>query len=143
MKVLVLSNLYPPDVVGGYELGFSQVVDAIRSRGHDVRVLTSVPRLPVARAPHVRRLLQLTDIFSKYAMEHSTAVYQRQAESQAHFINAQNVYHLTRLVEEFQPDVAYLWHLVGIGGLGLVACLQYLHVPWVWHLMDCVPRSLC
>jgi glycosyltransferase involved in cell wall biosynthesis len=143
MRVLVLSNLYPPDFVGGYELGCCQVVDALRARGHDVLVLTSVPRLPVPAAPHVRRWLQLTDIFSKYAMEHSTAVFQRQAESQAHFINAHNVYQLTRVIDDFQPDVAYLWHLVGIGGLGLVACLQFLHVPWVWHLMDCVPRSLC
>jgi glycogen(starch) synthase len=143
MKVLVLSNLYPPDVVGGYELGCCQVVDALRERGHDVLVLTSVPRLPVCHVPHVRRLLQLSDIFSKYAMEHSTAVYQRQAESQAQLINAHNVYHLTRVVEEFRPDVAYLWHLVGLGGLGLVACVQYLGIPWVWHLMDCVPRALC
>ena len=33
--------------------------------------------------------------------------------------------------------------LVGVGGLGLMACLQHLRVPWVWHLMDDVPLMLC
>ena len=31
----------------------------------------------------------------------------------------------------------------GVGGLGLMACLQYLGIPWVWHLMDDVPAQLC
>jgi glycosyltransferase involved in cell wall biosynthesis len=143
MKILVLSNLYPPDYVGGYELGCCQVVDVLRARGHEVQVLTSAPRTPVPYAPHVRRTLQLIDIYSKYVMEHSTAVFQRLAESEAHFINAFNVYQLTLALEDFNPDVAYLWHLVGLGGLGLVACLQYLGIPWVWHLMDQVPSALC
>src|SRR5207237_4333070 len=30
VKILVLSNLYPPDVIGGYELVCAQVVDALR-----------------------------------------------------------------------------------------------------------------
>ena len=33
--------------------------------------------------------------------------------------------------------------LVGVGGLGLMACLHHLRVPWVWHLMDDVPSMLC
>ena len=33
VKILVLSNLYPPDVIGGYELGCRQVVEALRRPG--------------------------------------------------------------------------------------------------------------
>ena len=32
MKILVLSNLYPPDYIGGYECGCKQAVDALRAR---------------------------------------------------------------------------------------------------------------
>ena len=46
MKVLVVSNLYPPEVIGGYELSCRQVVDGLRSAGHDVRVLTTAPQVP-------------------------------------------------------------------------------------------------
>ncbi len=33
--------------------------------------------------------------------------------------------------------------IVGIGGLGLMATVQHLRLPWVWHLMDDVPVQLC
>jgi len=41
VKVLLLSNLYPPDVFGGYELIARDVVLHLKRRGHDVHVLTS------------------------------------------------------------------------------------------------------
>ena len=44
MKILVVSNLYPPQHVGGYELGCRDVVEKLRARGHNVRVLTSTFR---------------------------------------------------------------------------------------------------
>ena len=34
MRIVVLSNLYPPDVLGGYEIACAQAVDALRQRGH-------------------------------------------------------------------------------------------------------------
>ena len=61
MRILVLSNLYPPDFIGGYELGCRRVVDALLARGHEVRVLTTAPRTPVPPVPHVHRTLHLTD----------------------------------------------------------------------------------
>jgi hypothetical protein len=57
VKILVLSNLYPPDFIGGYELACEQAVDALIARGHEVRVLTSVARRLVPTAPHVKRIL--------------------------------------------------------------------------------------
>lgn len=143
MKILVLSNLYPPDVLGGYELGCRQAVDALLARGHEVRVLTSAPRRPVASAPHVLRNLRLTEIWSPYLFTHSAAVTNHLAQAEALRINAANCHALIREIEEFQPDVAYLWMIVGLGGLGLMGCLEHMNVPWVWHLMDCVPLSLC
>ena len=64
VKILVLSNLYPPDVIGGYELGCKQAVDALRARGHDVRVLTIAPRTPVPAEPHVLRALKLSEVWN-------------------------------------------------------------------------------
>lgn len=143
MKILVISNLYPPDFIGGYELGCRQVVDALMARGHEVRVLTTAPRTPAPHIPHVRRRLQLTDIWNGYCNHHSTQVTRELAEVAALQINAFNVHTMIEELEEFRPDVAYMWLTTGVGGLGLAACLQYLGVPWVWHLMDDVPVQLC
>jgi len=41
MKILVISNLYPPHVLGGYEILCGQVCEKLRARGHDVSVLTT------------------------------------------------------------------------------------------------------
>lgn len=41
MKILVLSNLYPPYVLGGYEILCGQVTEHLRERGHDITVLTT------------------------------------------------------------------------------------------------------
>jgi glycogen(starch) synthase len=143
VKILVLSNLYPPDTVGGYEMGCRQAVDALRARGHDVRVLTSAPRTPVATPPHVHRAFKLTDMWDPYIRERTTRLAWRQAEAESHRISAVNVHALLTELESFRPDVVYAWMLVGIGGLGLMTCLTYLQVPWVWHLMDEVPPVLC
>jgi hypothetical protein len=41
MKIGVISNLFPPKVCGGYEIGCGQVVEGLRERGENVQVLTS------------------------------------------------------------------------------------------------------
>lgn len=41
MRILVVSNLYPPAVQGGYEILCAQVVEWLRARGHEVVVLTT------------------------------------------------------------------------------------------------------
>ena len=144
MRILVLSNLYPPDFIGGYELGCRQAVDALLARGHEVRVLTTAPRTPVPPVPHVHRTLQLTDTWwNQYSIDRSNPLALEMGQVQSMQINAFNVHSLITNLEEFQPDVAYLWMLTGVGGLGLVSCLQYLQMPWVWHLMDDIPLQLC
>ena len=143
MKILVVSNLYPPDVLGGYELGCRQAVDALRARSHEVLVLTSASKSSLKAQPHVLRSLKLTDLWDSYSDERSTQSALRLKEAEAFQISAFNVHALTRALEDFTPDVVYLWMLVGIGGLGLVGTLRHLGVPWVWHLMDDVPPRLC
>jgi heptosyltransferase-2 len=41
MRILVISNLYPPHHAGGYELASMEMVENLKARGHDIIVLTS------------------------------------------------------------------------------------------------------
>jgi len=41
MRILALTNLFPPHYLGGYELICHMVVKELRARGHDVQILTS------------------------------------------------------------------------------------------------------
>ncbi len=143
MKILVLSNLYPPDVIGGYELGCKQAVDALRGRGHDVLVLTTAPRTPAPGVDHVIRDLQLSEIWNHYLFEHSLPVTVHLLQHQSCLVNAINVHALAWVVEGFRPDVVYVWNVIGVGGVGLMAAVQHFGIPWLWHLMDDVPLGLC
>jgi glycogen(starch) synthase len=62
LNVLVLTNLYPPYVIGGYEIGCFDLVQELRARGHLVRVVTSDygTRAGTAEAEGVHRALTFT-----------------------------------------------------------------------------------
>ncbi len=144
MKILVLSNLYPPDFIGGYEIACSQMVDALRRRGHRLAVLTSAPRTPVPHSPQVLRRFRLVEESNWY--EHdlwSNVLGAELRDAESRFVSAYNVHVLTSALDEFVPDVVYCCNLIGVGGLGLIACLHHLKIPWVWQLGDNVPGILC
>jgi glycosyltransferase involved in cell wall biosynthesis len=143
MRILVLSNLYPPDFFGGYELGCRQAADALAEAGHEVLVLTSAPRVPVPPEPRVRRALRLTDLYNPYLQSKHHLVTLGLQHAGACFVDAFNVHVLLEVQDSFGPDVVYVWNLVGLGGLGLMLSLGQVGIPWVWHLMDKVPRDLC
>ena len=143
MRILVISNLYPPDFLGGYELGCSEAVEALRRIGHDVRVLTSVPGFtPVTNGAddHVFRNLVLSDI---YRMADAPPTLKRMMSYEAKVSNFSNTWQLMETVRRFRPEVVYLFNTLGLGGLAVADLLEYLGVPCVWHLMDRIPAELC
>jgi glycosyltransferase involved in cell wall biosynthesis len=145
VKILTLSNLYPPDVLGGYEVCCSQMVDELRRRGHEVVVLSSVPRGPIGGPDpgHIHRRFHLTDIWSTYCYQQSLPVTANLQQGASHRISAHNVHVLLEELHAFRPDVVFLHMLLGLGAFGLLACLQHLRVPWVWQLGDDVPVKMC
>jgi glycosyltransferase involved in cell wall biosynthesis len=143
MRVLVVSNLYPPDFLGGYELACGQSAEGLRARGHEVLVLTANPRQPVPDEPGVLRRLRMVDVYDAYYNQCSHPVHVRSREFEGYAVQAANVRVVAQTVEEFEPDVAYVHNVVALGGLGVLAAVQQMNVPWVMHLGDCVPKILC
>jgi glycogen synthase len=41
LRILVISNLYPPQMIGGYERAIADCARLLYQRGHEVLVLTS------------------------------------------------------------------------------------------------------
>ncbi len=145
MKILVLSTYYPPDSATEAEVACQQAVTSLLTRGHDARVLTVTPRMPTPTDERVIRTLKLSDVSptNDYVSGRSLDVSNRLLEAEATGVSAYNVHGLTQVIEEFRPDAAYVWNVVGMGGLGLLATLQHLGVPWVWHLTSAIPVRLC
>lgn len=64
MRILMVSNLYPPIVYGGYEILCQQACRELTRRGHDVVVVcSSFRRGETVGQPHVHRVLSLTTDF--------------------------------------------------------------------------------
>ena len=97
MKILFVTNLYPPHHVGGYELGCRDVVEKLRARGHAVRVLTSAFR-------HDDRPLVETGVERSLHFAAGRPAHDKRAECGK----------LARALKSFSPDVVYFWNQAGL-----------------------------
>lgn len=120
MRILFVSNLYPPEYVGGYELRCAQVARALAGNGHEIRVLTSEARVtgtedppgadggdePVA-PPRIRVDRRLAHYRQAPPRErpYTLAVGRRQLTDVRRF---------QRSLEEFEPHVVAWWNLAGL-----------------------------
>lgn len=148
MKILVISNLYPPFFLGGYELGCKNIVIGLRDKGHEVLVLTSPSHVRdndqnlacnSIQENHIARRLQL----KSFQPEINTSEPVRLVtEFEALVSNYQNTCTVLDTIKEFSPDCIYLFNLVGIGGLAIIDAINNLNIPWALHLMDAVPYLL-
>lgn len=101
LKVLVLSNRFPPDAEGGYEETCSDLVLELRNRGVDVAVLTR-SSLGYPDESWVNRVLS-------YRSSADRSLLIRAADREIQDLKAAQV-----MYNEFNPDVLYLWNLVGL-----------------------------
>ena len=106
MRVLFVSNLYPPNVVGGYERLCFNVAAAFAARGHDVAVLASghggrTAEYPGQRVRRTLRLLAGETVYAPFAGDAPA----RDA------LNRANLAALAEAVREERPDVVFAWNL--------------------------------
>ena len=131
MRILFLSNLYPPHVVGGYERLCCQVAEALGQRGHDIYVLTSDFRGAEGDIPGqtVRRSLKLLADSQDIYVPFNANSDERAA------INGRNIAELKKMVAETQPDIVFVWNL-HFFDVSLQHALSELRVPSVFFLTD-------
>jgi glycogen synthase len=130
MKILFVSNLYPPNVVGGYERLCADVAAAFVTRGHDVVVLTSCYGASVSRhagqvVHQALRLLTGDTIYSGFDG----------SDAQRAGINRANVTAAKQVIEQARPDAVYCWNLYGFDR-SLLDALAATGVPLVLMLTD-------
>ena len=141
MRILFLSNLYPPEVLGGYELACRNVAQAMSERGHDVRVLTAWCHLPATadEPAWVDRRLDL-----HWHVPHiSTDVTLNQRDLHSAVCSSYgNTLHVLNTLRSFRPDIVYVWNLIGVGKAAILDLLNQVGVPWALHLMDRTPAEV-
>lgn len=135
MRILLLSNLYPPYVEGGAEILAGEIGTELARLGHEVMVLTSSHGVEMAqRDGQIWRTLHIapTAFFNQrrpwwQQLKQLLNYYRR-------YHNPANVRELRRAVSAIQPDVLYLWEITGIGVSSIMKALPDLNVPVILHL---------
>lgn len=143
MKILFVTNLFPPHVVGGYEIGCLMNARAARRAGHDVLVATSMSfgslqKQPPAADVAVRRIFEPV-----FDYEFGDRSYQRPPNyAGPGGIHPGNCLALAEAIRHWQPDAIWMHNPLGLGPVGILETAAASGVPTVVHLMDFLDEGI-
>lgn len=131
MRILFVSNLYPPVFVGGYEQLCYDVALRLQKKGHDIHVLTSnfgmrKNGIEEIEGMKVYRWLRLEKSYS-YLSTNGKGWFRRITDA---FLNRYNV---QKVVGTVRPDVIYIWNM-GYLERFLLHDLEKTGIPAAYHL---------
>jgi glycosyltransferase involved in cell wall biosynthesis len=131
LRVLAVGNVYPPHLLGGYEVIWRGAMRHLRAEGHLARILTTDYRRPeiapdAAEDPDVHRELDW------YWREHEWRSLGPLARLRLERRNAEL---FDRHLDEFHPDVITWWPVGGMS-LGLIERARRARVPALLFVLD-------
>jgi len=136
MKILFITNLYPPQYIGGYELRCKETADELSKRGHHVLVLTSrQPRENYRVIGNVHRLLLYNPLGDVRKSETINSFWLRKRYYQLLGVlyNRRNYKITFELLNSVKPDLVFIWNTSSIGVLPIIAC-QTQGIPTVFSI---------
>jgi glycogen synthase len=131
MRVLAVTNLYPPHAFGGYEWTCFDAMSRLREAGHDVEILTTDTTVPGALAttdPTVRRDLRAS---WNWAQQTERRMGRRGLAAVAHH----NHRTLSSALDAARPDVVSVWHMGGLG-TSMLTEVERRRIPMVAVIED-------
>jgi len=105
MRILFLSNFYPPASRGGYEQWCQEVLDGLRSKGHMVEVITSdygKSSLRTSDPAWAHRSLHLEMELASLKNAFQFFTHRKKCEQA-------NLNYIGKFIEQFKPDVVLIW----------------------------------
>ena len=134
MRILFLTNAYPPLGGGGYEQLCKEVADGLKARGHEVGVVTSnyrVADIPLAEQGVYRILNHEVDL-RRYrgTLGFFTNRKQRLQETLLRF---------QEILTNFQPDILFVWSMWNLPPELLVLAGGWPSLKIVYYLADYWP----
>src|SRR6185295_2128162 len=128
MRILVVSNFYPPHIIGGYEIGCRDIVEALKSRGHQVSVLTS--------SYGVARPEQSDDVYRWLATDGALGI-NGAAKDLIKVIRKESINQraFTRIARQFRPDLVYVWNATQIS-ISIAIKAQQMGIAVCYFISD-------
>jgi glycogen synthase len=127
MKILAITNLYPPLHAGTFDNRCLSVVESLRLRGHSVFVLTSSHGLNSEQVEEqLHRRLLLNGVYEHPAV----TAYLELKQMELH-----NNQVLLEAIEQFAPEVVHVFSLLGVSK-SLLFTLHNTRLPVVYDVYD-------
>jgi len=128
MRILVLSDFYPPCKGGGHHIQCKIVAEGLAGRGHDVSVLTSRYGVTGNNGDdkHFRVLRVLP-------FESARGITRTYLNLKTGFLGRINYFITGRVVKKTNPDIVYVGYIRYISAFPLKA-IQNRGIPAVYHL---------
>jgi len=122
MKILIISNYYPPYYIGGYELACLKTALFLKQHGHEVSILTGTYKHESKKIePIYRKLKYINYDNSSFINKHTVETYN---------------YKVTKeFIQTTSPDLVYLWSLRCVS-IAPAMAVQDLHVKKVFEIGD-------
>lgn len=132
MRVLTITNWYPPHHFGGYELSCFDVMTRFEQRGHAVLVLCNEERLRGVAGAETEHEASVRRELRSYVRggELLKPTLRERLELERH-----NQLALKRALAEFEPDVVSVWQIGGLS-LGMLTTLVERRLPIVYAACD-------
>ena len=130
MRVMFISNLYPPNQIGGYEQLCCEVATHFAAAGHEVSILTSTYGRKIAVEPgqiihQSLRLIAGDTIYEPF----------NGSQARRETLLQQNNRALADAIARDCPNVIFCWNLYGLGA-NLISEFGKLDLPVVLMLTD-------
>ena len=140
VKLLVVTNLFPPHQADSDDFHCQNVTDALRARGHTVRVLTSTYGLASDSGHTARNVGSTSDqmdsmvqrrlrLNGAFGLEPVTGI------GDLRELEARNNAVLLEAIAEFEPDLVHVWSLRGLSK-SLLLTLRRANLPVAFHISD-------
>lgn len=140
MRILFLSNFYPPARPGGYTQWCQEVADGLRARGHHIGVLTSrheahkaSGETGMSKHSDIYRLLHLDGDLLRYRPIDFFLHWRRQRR--------ENMRIVRRVVDDFQPDLIFIWGMWAMSHSVPAAAERLMPARTVYFLSDYWPAA--
>ncbi len=129
MNILIISNLYPPYVLGGYEILCGQVVQYLKERRHTIQILTSDHGIKQELNHSEDGIIRSLRLYLPFG---EPAEFLRKARVETARFNKQ----ITKeIIEQYQPDVIFIWSLLRLTP-GSAKAAEESGIPVVYTFND-------
>ena len=140
MRILAISNLYPPHIIGGYEIACRDFCEGLAGLGHQIEVLTSKYGLSnESNSPNssyskegqaIKRLLNFNN-----PQKTKNSISKKWLGIKSVYFDLANFWVTFCEILRFKPDVVYIWNLAFVSLSPIIAAI-ILKKKIVFHLED-------